>query len=262
MRAVAALFLLFAMTTAASPEEDPVVAVVGDHEVRMSYVQRQIQSVSLAQQIDVRDDVDRFVDSVIHEEVLFQYALQQARSEIGWREKLKATVVRTLLEEQVRDKVGVSDQEVADFYRKEIVDGDHEHIRVRHVAFSDAAQCDWAANQVHGPDDLSAIATIYHSNPVFAKRGGDLGFLMRRSRVLGFEREIFDLPEGKLHRIEKAEVCHLIWITERTTTAPPPFDEIKGRLHRQLEQRQEGALLQTVLEQARKAIVVERRTLP
>lgn len=253
------LVLLATLAGSVHAKEDKVVAVVGDHEILQSQVNKQINSVPLAQQIDVRGDPERFIESIINEETLFQFGLQLADQEPDWRAKLKEIVVRALLTEQVGSNIEVSDKAVKEHYEEKIVKGDREHIRVRHVAFANSSQCKWAADQISSAKDVADLASLYHSNPVFGKRGGDLGYLMRSSTVLGFESEVFDLPVGKLHRINKADVCHLIWITERRTHDAPPFDELKDRLRRQLEQVQQSDRLKAILARARGAVTVERQ---
>ncbi len=57
-------------------ESDPVVASVDNVPIRLSYVYQHIEALSLGDQIDVREQLDRFTESVIQEEVLFQFALR------------------------------------------------------------------------------------------------------------------------------------------------------------------------------------------
>lgn len=149
--------LTLALSGPALAADDPVVAVVGTHEIPLSYVHRQVGSVPLAQQIDVRGALERFVDSIVHEEVLFQYGLQRAGESSEWREKLKAAVVRILLGEQMRDRVDIADEDVARYYREEIAAGDHEHIRVSHLSFPDPAGCTQAEGRIASLSDLDAL---------------------------------------------------------------------------------------------------------
>ena len=58
-------------------EPDPVVATVNGVPIRLSYVYEHIEALPLGDQIDVRDQLNRFTESVIQEDVLFQFGLRR-----------------------------------------------------------------------------------------------------------------------------------------------------------------------------------------
>ena len=84
------LFLLSAHSRSAEQQQDSLIATVNGQEIRLSYVYRQIESRPLGEQVTLRDNFDRFVESIIQEEVLLQSMLKtkfQGESEL--REQIK-----------------------------------------------------------------------------------------------------------------------------------------------------------------------------
>ena len=156
-----------------------------------------MQQLALADQIDVRDQLARFVESVVQEELLFQYALIQAEGDEAWRDELKALVVAAFLEREVRSQVAVSDEELRAHYEENKSEMGGDHLALRHIPFDDAAACAAAAAAIDSEDDFTAAAEIHHENPVLAQRGGDVGHVMRGRERLGFEEVLFeDGPAG------------------------------------------------------------------
>ena len=105
------------LTNALAGESDPVVARIAGKPIRLSYVYQHIEALPLGDQIDVRDQLDRFTESVIKQEILFQYALQQLDEDVEFREEIKTLVMSHLIEKQVKSRIDVSDKLVEAYYR-------------------------------------------------------------------------------------------------------------------------------------------------
>lgn len=246
----------------ADESADPVVAVVDGWEIPLSYVHGKIQSVPLADQIDVRGELDRFVDSVIHEEVLLQHAIKQAGQDPAWRDRMKNLVVTALIEDRVRGQVTITDEDIKAYYKEHVLNANREHLRVRHLPVADRARCEEIGDGISSDGQLAEAAKEHHRNKALALEGGDLGYVMRTSSALGFEEELFDLPLNTLHRLERNGDCHLIWISEKVVSDVPKLEEIKNDLRQGIQREREAELLQQLLASARSGVTVERRELP
>ena len=113
--AVVALALVCAAPAlrAAGKEDNPLLARVNGREIRLSDVYKEIESLPLGDQIDVRDRIERFTDSLITEEVLFQSVLTSGfAGDEALRAKIKAQVVEHLISTRVREKIAVSDEDI------------------------------------------------------------------------------------------------------------------------------------------------------
>ena len=247
---------LLAETVAA--ESDPVLASVNSVLIRLSYVYQNIETLQLGDQIDVRDQLDRFTESVINEEILFQYALQQLNKDPEFREAIKTTVLSQLIERQVKSRIDISDKLVKEYYLDNSGDDRAEHLRVYHMPLDTIAQCEALMPRITSLASFVDLARRHSTDPVLANRGGDLGYIMRQSDVLGLGEDLFAMSLHQVHRIDNRDGCDLIWISEYKKLPMPTLDEVRDRIYQTLVRRQEVSLLKALLESASKDIVVKR----
>lgn len=246
------------LANALAGESDPVVASVDQVPIRLSYVYQHIEALPLGDQIDVRDQLDRFTESVIKQEMLFQYALNQLDEDVGFREEIKTIVISHLIEKQVKSRIDVPDKLVEAYYRDNRLEISGEHWRVHHMPLKTGAQCEMLIARITSLTSFADLARIHSIDPVLASRGGDLGYIMRNNNVLGLDEALFALPLHKTHRIDNQDGCHLIWISEYVKSPIPALAEVHDRIRQILVRQQEVSLLNTLLERASKEIVVKR----
>ena len=246
--------------SAFADESDPVVASVGGVPIRLSYVYRHIEALPLGDQIDVRDQFDRFTESVIQEEVLFQFGLRRLDEDPRIREEIKAIVLSHLIEKHVKSRIDTSDKLVEAYYRDHRGEIRGEHWRVHHIPLKTDAQCEALMPRITSLTSFAALARKHSTDPALAERGGDLGYVMRHHNVVGLGEELFALPLHKAHRIDNQDGCHLIWISEHVKSPLPTLDEVRDRIRQILVRQQEVTLLNALLERASKDIAVERHS--
>ena len=246
------------LTNALANESDPVVASVDSVPIRLSYVYQHIEALSLGDQIDVRDQLDRFTESVIKQEILFQYALQQLDEDVEFREEIKTVVMSHMIEKHVKSRIDVSDKLVEAYYRDHSGEISGEHWRVHHIPLNTGVQCEEFGSRITSITSFVEFARKYSIDPVLASRGGDLGYVMRHHNVLGLGEDLFTLPLHKTHRIDNQGGCHLIWISEYLKSPMPALAEVRDRIHQILVRQQELSLLNSLLDSASKDIVVKR----
>jgi hypothetical protein len=134
--------LLFLTVPAALADEDPVLAVVNGHEIHRSYVYEQLEALPLGDQIEIRAQFDRFTDSIVREEVLFQFMIasdfaHQARL----REAIKTTVVNHLIERYVTSRINVTDDEIRKYYNDNAGAIRDENVRVSQILLERRSEC-------------------------------------------------------------------------------------------------------------------------
>ena len=246
------------LTSALAGESDPVVASVSGEPIRLSYVYQHIEALPLGDQIDVRDQLERFTESVIKEEVLFQYALHQLDEDPEFREEIKAIVLSHLIEKHVKSRIDISDMVVEAYYRDNRSEISGEHWRVHHIPLTAGAQCEILMPRITSLVSFVDLARKHSTDPVLASRGGDLGYVMRHHNVLGLGEALFALPLHETHRIDNQDGCHLIWISEHVKSPMPALAEVHDRIRQILVRQQEVSLLNLLLESASKDIVVKR----
>jgi len=251
------------LANAFAGESDRVVASVDSVPIRLSYVYQRIEALSLGDQIDVRDQLDRFTESVIQEEILFQYALRQLDENPEYREEVKTIVLSHLIDKQVKSRIDMSDQRVETYYQEHQNEISGEHWRVHHIPLNTGVQCEEFGSRITSITSFVEFARKYSIDPVLASRGGDLGYVMRHHNVLGLGEDLFTLPLHKTHRIDNRGIdnqggCHLIWISEYLKSPMPALAEVRDRIHQILVRQQELSLLNTLLDSASKDIEVKR----
>ncbi|MFQ5545737.1 MAG: peptidylprolyl isomerase [Acidiferrobacterales bacterium] len=238
---------------------DPVVATVNDLPIRLSYVYQHIEALPLGDQIDVRDQLDRFTESVIQEEVLFQFGLLRVLDEEpAIREEIKTILLDRLIEKYVKSRIDITDKIVEAYYRDHRSEIRSEHWRVYHIPLKTGAQCEALMPRLTSVASFAALARQYSTDPALAEAGGDLGYVMRHHNVLGLGEDLFELPLHRAHRVDNEDGCHLIWISEHVNPPLPSLDEVKDRIRQVLERQQEVELLQALLERTAKEITVHR----
>lgn len=241
--------------------ENPVLARVNRHEIRLSDVYKQIESLSLGDQIDVRGEIGRFTESVVTEEILFQAVLSGGfPAEADLRGKLKTQVVEYLIEKHVRGKIAITDEDIRRYYtqNRDLVRG--LHVRVRQILLKSRAQCEQLRKRIRSEEDFAREAAALSLDKKSAAQGGDMGFLMPvlDERSLGFELDFFKMKVGEMRIYDSALGCHLVRLTEILDPPDLPFAKIQEIVRPTLEREQEQALLRKLIERASRTVSVER----
>ncbi|MEE8555362.1 MAG: hypothetical protein V3T00_05840, partial [bacterium] len=79
----------------------------------MSAVYEQVEGLTLGDQIDVRDQLERFVDSMVQEEVLFQSVLtSDFQGDAELRSRIKTAILEHLIETRVTRRIRVDEAAV------------------------------------------------------------------------------------------------------------------------------------------------------
>lgn len=176
---------------------------------------------------------------------------QQIRGEM--RNQL---VVRRLLESEVNPKIGVSQEEITTFYKRNTKQFEvPERVRASHILIAFPAGADAAAKatamstatgvlkKARGGADFAALAREFSQDPSSAASGGDLGFFQQGKMVGPFNDVAFSLMPGQISDVVETEYgYHIIKVSEkqpgRTMSleeAQPQIDSYLKNINRQKE---------------------------
>ncbi len=243
---------------ASAQAPDPVVGKVNDHDIHLSYLYQKIETLPLGEQIDVRDQLSRFLESVIQEEVLFQSMLKTGfEDEPELREQVKATVVGFLVEKYVSTRLEVTESDVEHYYRENASVIRNETIRVRQIVLPTRDACEALMAQIDSEAAFIQLAKN-HSVHASAKDGGDLGRYMQHAGPLGFEEKWFDMAVHEMRIFESPEGCHLVRVVDRITPPLPPLQDVQERIRFILQRNQEISLLHTLIGERAQGMQIER----
>lgn len=247
-------------TTGLAAESDPVLATVNGLPIRLSYVYQHIESLPIGDQIDVREQMDRFTESVVQEEVLFQYALHHfIDDEPLIREKIKTTLLGHLIESQVDSRIDVLDSDIQTYYEEHRSELRGEHWRVYQIPLRSVAQCERLVSSARNLESFTALARQHGVDKILAERDGDMGYVMLYHNVLGLGDRLLQLSLNQTHQINTEDGCHLIWISEHVKPPLPTLNTLKERIRQMLVRKNKVSLLEALLDKAAKDVRVVRR---
>lgn len=257
---LACLILLCTVVSVAGAQDaDPVVARVNGHEIRLSYVYKKVESLPLGEQVDVRDALGHFVESVVQEEILFQsMARTDFQAEPELRERVKTTVAEYLIEKYVKARQQVSDEAIQAYYRdnESMIRG--ESVRVRHILRPTSPECEALQQQIDSEATFIRLAATHSLDRKTAPQGGDLGHVMRHPGALGFEPEWFTMQPGEMRIFESSQGCHLVRVAEHSLPPLPPLEQVRERIRFVLQRNQEIKLLRSLIAERSRDMIITR----
>lgn len=240
------------MRATGAEESDPVVATVNGHDIRQSDVFASIESFPLDQQLNMRKRIDLVVQSLVNEELLFQYALAASDP---WtrqlRRQIKSAAVGRIIEGHVRARIQISDEHIRDYYQRHRDTLRGWHVRARHIRLREREACEALMGEVDSEETFARLADAHSLDRLTAGKGGDLGYMMYSPNspgALGFELAFFDMQLDEMRIFESAEGCHLVRVVEIDDPEDPPFETIREFLRPKLEAQEERRRLEALLE--------------
>ncbi|MFT5172134.1 MAG: foldase protein PrsA [Gammaproteobacteria bacterium] len=254
-----ALLIFFSHAINAA-DPNPIVAVVNGHEISRGYVYKQLEALPLGDQIAVRAQLNRFVDSLVREEVLFQFMLaSDFADEPQLRETIKTAVVNQLIENHVSKRINVTNADVLKYYKDNASAIRDENVRASQILLRTLDECASLIATIDSDTSFAAAARAHSLHRDSAQKDGDIGLFMNHNGPLGFEAKFFDLQPGDMRLFESEDGCHLVRIMARETPPMPPLEQVEAQIRTLIERQQQIDLLRALIEKASTSIPVERQ---
>ena len=262
-RLVATLAFIFTLVALITPvafaQKDPVIATVNGHEIRESYAYQQLEALPLGDQISIRAQFDRFVESLVREEVLFQSMLAtDFANEPELRETIKTAIVNHMIERHVSNRVKASDEDVRQYYIDNASAIRDENVRASHILVKTIDECAALMPSINSDESFAAAARKHSIHKDSAEKGGDIGLFMNHDGPLGFEAKFFEMQPGDMRLFQSEDGCHLVRIMARETPPMPPLEQVEANIRVLIERQQQIDLLRALIEKASAAVKVER----
>lgn len=241
-------------------KQQTVVARINEQEIRMSEVYESIESLSLGDQIDARGELNTYIEAMINEEVLFQWALRNNfKGNNKLRSKVKDLVVRALIEKHVRSRINVGEAQVRAYYdtNPSLVRG--EHVRVRRILLKARADCERMMRRIDSEKAFIVLAKTRSLERETAAKGGDSGLIMRgEGRRRGYDLAFFKMKVGEMRIFDLPQGCLIVRSIYYTNPPLPPYDSVKGSLRQYLENRDEVRLVDKLFKKALRGMKIQR----
>jgi peptidyl-prolyl cis-trans isomerase C len=182
----------------------------------------------------------------------------------------RATQINAFVENEVLSKVEITDAQLKAFYdehpesfsKPESMRASHILIGVDAGAGAEKRQqakrkADEILAQVKSGADFAELAKSVSTCPS-AEQGGDLGEFGRGQMVSPFEDAAFGLDAGAVSEVVETQFgYHIIKATGKNAAEIVPFEEVKGRIAKQLKAQQVQQQSLAKVEELRKTSVIE-----
>ena len=254
-----AIALALVTVFSAQAQDDPVIAIINDYELRASDINAEISKMPLGDQVSVRSNPEKFAESLIQEEVLFQFGLKDGfANEPELRTELKTLAVNYLINKYVTEKLVVSDAEIQEFYDNNPGAISGETIEVDMIVTQTREECDALLERLNAGENFSELAVAHSTHQSSAEQLGNLGSIMNHSGPLGFEEDLFDIPENEYTLFENEEGCHIVSVSDRVSPPMPPVENVAAPVRNLLMREKEIIAVEALIEAANEAVEVVR----
>ncbi len=189
----------------------------------------------------------------------------------GLREQIKrGLMINAFVQNEVVSKIEMTDAQLKAFY-----DGNPEafskpeSMRASHILIgvdagagaeekeSAKQKADEILEKVKSGADFAELAKSESTCPS-AQQGGDLGEFGRGQMVAPFENAAFGLKAGDVSEVVETQFgYHIIKATDKNEASVVPFEEVKGRIEKQLKTQQAQQDLMAKIEEIRSTSVIE-----
>lgn len=183
---------------------------------------------------EVKGYLDRWVATELLYDEALRLELEPTESIQARLEQYKKDLVADMLVQQVlRERAVVTDDEVRDYYEAHIDEYTKEY-RVSHIL-------------VNSLEDIAEVKELLKTRPFITVErrrsidrhtgpGGDLGFLSKGNMIPEFEEVVFDMEVGEVSDVIESEFgYHLIKVTDvREARNKLEYDEVAAEISRTL----------------------------
>lgn len=240
---------------------DPVVAKIGDKEIKRSDVMEYIRTFPpQIQQVPVQQLFPMALDQLVNERLVRVYAakanldndpdvkkrLKEAKDEIVATAFLKKEIESNITDEQLQ---AAYDEHIAGL--EEV-----EEAKALHILVEDKSKAHDLIQKLEKGEDFAELAAEHSIDKGSAANGGDIGYFTREEVVPEFAEVAFTLEEGK-HSFEPVKTqfgYHVVKLLEKRTRPVPTLEDLKPQLDGQLRQKSMAGLFKNWREKSSVAI--------
>lgn len=211
-----------------------------------------------------RDFLENYV---IPREVLYQEAIKRGldkKKEVLARieDARRAILTESLLEEVLRGKGEVSEEEIQQYYKEnQALFTEPQEVKIRHIVVNTEPALKEVVTKLSQGENFEKLASIYNIGK-FKEDGGDLGYIRRGQMAppfAQFEEAAFSLKRrGEISEVVSTPYgFHILRLEDMRGTAVRPLSQVKERIRFFLQPRKkQDAYLEYVKEAKSKANIL------
>ncbi len=143
-------------------------------------------------------------------------------------------ILRQIFLEQLSE-TALNDEAIQKYYDENIgsAEGDVE-VRARHILLETEKDALAVVEEIQNGGDFEQLARDRSTGPS-APAGGDLGYFTRDAMVAPFAEAAFAMTAGEVSAPVQTQFgWHVIKVEDRRETAPPPLEQVRDEIARQL----------------------------
>ncbi|AFL53562.1 peptidyl-prolyl cis-trans isomerase C [Sinorhizobium fredii] len=257
--AAAALIAMMAAGVARAEGTDPVIAKVGDQEIRQSELDLAITSLDpQLQRMPEEQKRAAALSAVIDVKLLVKDAEKEGlQNDATFKQRVAFLTERELHNAFFKKHVvdAVTKEEVKARYDKEIAAiPAQEEVKARHILVKTEDEAKAIIKELDAGKSFVELAKAKSTDPN-KEDGGDLGYFTKGRMVPEFETAAFALEKGAYTKtpVKSQFGFHVILVEDKRPQAPPALEQVEPQV-RQLVMRDKYLAL---LDTAKKATGVE-----
>lgn len=236
---------------------DPVVAVVGDEEIKRSDVFAFISNLpEQVRQMPIQQLFPMALEQVVNNRVIGSKAenaaLESDEEVTTLVNQAKNQIVRNVYVDRQVDEA-VTQKRLLRAY-EELLDtvSDIEEVHARHILVEDEDKAKELITKLDEGADFETLARENSTGPS-AERGGDLGFFAKNEMVPEFSEAAFALDVGSYTKepVQTQFGWHVVKVEEKRMRPEPEFEDVKAQLEAQERQKALAELLETWQKEAK-----------
>ncbi|MEZ0018706.1 peptidylprolyl isomerase [Sinorhizobium fredii] len=257
--AAAALVAMMAAGVARAEGTDPVVAKVGDQEIRQSELDLAITSLDpQLQRMPEEQKRAAALSAVIDVKLLVKDAEKEGlQNDATFKQRVAFLTERELHNAFFKKHVvdAVTKEEVKARYDKEIAAiPAQDEVKARHILVKTEDEAKAIIKELDAGKSFVELAKAKSTDPN-KDDGGDLGYFTKGRMVPEFETAAFALEKGTYTKtpVKSQFGFHVILVEDKRPQAPPPLEQVEPQVRQLIMRDKYLALLDT----AKKATGVE-----
>jgi len=274
----------------AEAQKSPTVARVGSTPITVADFKLSLAAVPGASRHDMtREELDRRLDEMITEEVLYQEALREKLDQDPeMRRRITQMLTQKLLDDHLKKEVWgkeVGEAEIQAYYKQHFEEFNRpEQVRVADVYIAvpldateqkrgelkkraEAALAEALKTKEQRSGFGTVIATYSDSHEKYRK--GDTGFFDVEGKPVGIDRQLAQAA-FKIERvgsiservIETADGYHIIMLTGKRAAVQRPLDGVRNELKQRIQREAAGKERQAYIESLKQKAGIQIQTEP
>lgn len=239
-----------------------VLAKVSNRTITVNDFKSRIDRLPVYYQTIIKNNLKRYMDETIMEMLLYEEALRRGvdrdrEVRVIMEEARKKVLVAKLVETEVDDKAGVSEDEIKKYYDENKDKFKTPELwRASHILVADEAQAKSIYDELSRGGDFAELARKY-SIDATASRGGDIGFFRVGQLVPEFEKACLSLQVGQTAEVLHTQFgYHIIKLTDKKDAGTESYEVARRAIEGELMRKKRAILFDQMVEKLKSRYAV------